>query len=210
MRAIKINLIFQILFLFLSNAIVAQRIFYCGIPNSKMGYCAAVQEKPQWCWAASIQMVMNYYGVDIDQQQIVKRTYGTTNGELPDWAASIEIIHKNLNYTGIDKKGNRYIVNAKVGLDVPDPVLLINELSQKRPVVIAYKSNLGGHVVLITAVSYYESSRGPMIRTIVVRDPLPEVNNQFENGRIEYEASTLAKFIQAYWLVRVHTDEYHQ
>jgi hypothetical protein len=172
-----------------------------------MNYFASVQQKPQWCWAASIQMVMNYYGVDIDQKQIVKRTYGVSNGELPDWAASIETIHKNLNYKGVDNQGKMYIVNAQVGLNAPDPILLIEELSHKRPVVIGYKANFGGHVVLITAVSYYESNKGPLIRSIVVRDPLPEINNQFDNGRIEYEAATFANLIQAYWLVRVFTTE---
>jgi hypothetical protein len=185
----------------------AQKIFYAGIPNSRMNYFASVQEKPQWCWAASIQMLMNYYNVDIDQQQIVKRTYGRSNGELPDWAASISTIHKNLNYSGIDKRGRQYMVRAEVGFGAPEPALLISELSQKRPMVIGYKANFGGHVVLITAVSYYESNKGPIIRSIVVRDPLPEINNQFDNGRVEYEASTLANRIDAYWLVRVLNEE---
>jgi len=205
----QISVLFSIILLFSANAL-AQKIYYVGIPNSRMNYYASVQQKPQWCWAASIQMVMSYYNVEISQQQIVKRTYGVSNGEFPDWAASIQTIHQNLNYQGIDDTGKKYIVNAKVGFGAPDPVLLVEELSNKRPIVIAYKENSGGHVVLITAVSYFQSNKGPLIRSIVVRDPLPELNNHFDNGRIEYEAHTLANKIDAYWLVKVYTPLTHQ
>jgi len=63
---------------------------------------------------------------------------------------------------------------------------------------------------VITAVSYFQSNKGPLIRSIVVRDPLPELNNHFDNGRIEYEAHTLANKIDAYWLVKVYTPLTHQ
>jgi hypothetical protein len=193
--------------LFTNASIYSQKLFYVGIPNSKMNYYSSVQQKPKWCWAASIQMLLNYYQVDIDQKQIVERTYGVNEqGESPDYPASIETVQFNLNHTGFDKKGRRYIVTAKSDFGPPIPQLLIDELSQKRPVVIGYQANFGGHIVLITAVSYYETPRGPLIRSIVVRDPMPELNNVYHQGRIEYEANTLASRIQVYWFVRVFSD----
>jgi hypothetical protein len=203
---IKYLLLFQLIILINGNQGFAQKVYYVGIPNSSMDYFASAQQKPQWCWAASIQMLMNYYHVDLDQYQIVKRTYGSNySGELPNWAASIETIHLNLNHAGVDKRGNHYIVNAQAGFGPPEPMLLIRELSHKRPVIIGYQANFGGHVVLITAVSYYQTAVGPVIRSIIVRDPLPEMNNRFNNGRIEYDAATLASRIDAYWFVRVLT-----
>jgi hypothetical protein len=201
-----IQLFLIIAFVLLPNpyTVYSQKLYYVGIPNSRMNYFASVQEKTQWCWAASIQMVMHYYNVNVDQQLIVERTYGgKANGDLPDLAANIETINRNLNHKGIDKDGKRYIINAQAGLGAPEPALLVSELSQKRPVIIGYKAGFGGHIVLVTAVSYYESPNGPIIRSIVVRDPLPEVNNPYQNGRIEYDAMTLASRIEAYWLVRV-------
>jgi hypothetical protein len=192
----------------ISTSTLAQKLYYVGIPNSRMNYYASVQQKPQWCWAASIQMVMNYYQVDIDQQMVVERTYGTNpDGELPNWSANVETIHLNLNHKGIDKNGKKYIVNARAGKGAPEPALLIDELSQKKPVVIAYQADFGGHVVIITALSYFETPRGPIIRSIVVRDPIPGLNSPFANGRVEYDASTLASRMQAYWLVRVFTGD---
>ena len=206
MKSIRLYTVFFLLISGGVNFSSAQKIYYVGIPNAKMNYYASYQQKPQWCWAASIQMVLKYYGVNLSQKQIVRRTYGQTNGELPDWAASIETIHKNLNHKGVDLDGRHYIVNAQVGMGAPDPMLLISELSHKRPIVIGYHADIGGHVVLITAVSYYESNRGPIIRTIVVRDPSPDTENHFMEGRVEFDGATLAKLIDAYWLVRVYCD----
>jgi hypothetical protein len=183
---------------------IAQKVFYVGIPASKMNYVASSQAKPQWCWAASIQMVLNYYGVSIRQEQIVERSYGRqANGELPNWAASIQTIHLNLNNWAVDNTGKKYFVNADFGLGAPEAVFLIEELSQKRPVIIAYQSNKGGHVVVITALSYIESDSGPLISSIIVRDPMTGEESKPNSGRVEYDAITLAKRITAYWFVKV-------
>ncbi len=197
---------YLIVLFFLSSEFIgnAQKIYYVGIPGSKLDYVASTQKKPQWCWAASIQMVLNYYNIAIKQEQIVERTYGREeDGQLPNWAASIGTIHLNLNNWNVDNTGKKYIVNAQFGYGAPEPVFLIQELSQQRPVIIGYQSNNGSHAVVITALSYYESEFGPVIRSIIVRDPLPDENNGPSNGRVEFEAATLANRIIAYWFVRV-------
>lgn len=183
---------------------IAQKIYYVGIPSAKLNYVASTQKKPQWCWAASIQMVLNYYNVSISQQQIVERTYGRNmHGELPDWAAGIETIHKNLNNWSVDNDGKNYIVTAQFGLGAPPPFFLIEELRQQRPVIIGYQSNFGGHAAVVTALSYYETNLGPVVRTIILRDPLPDAQAQMNKGRVEFDAQTLAERITAYWFVRV-------
>jgi hypothetical protein len=198
--------------LFFSNQVflgISQKVYYVGIPASKMNYVASSQNKPQWCWAASIQMLLNFYGVSINQEQIVERTYGRqSNGELPNWAASIKTIHLNLNNWAVDNTGKKYFVNADFGLGAPEAVFLIEELSQKRPVIIAYQSNKGGHVVVITALSYIDSDAGPLINSIIVRDPMTGEENKPNSGRVEYDAITLAKRITAYWFVKVMVSTY--
>lgn len=203
-RVSKYKYTLLLIVFFLSQTGLAQKIYYVGIPGTKLNYISATQEKAHWCWAASIQMVLNYYDIDITQQQIVKRTYGNDMfGDLPDWAASIETIHSNLNNWSVDNKGKTYIVNAQYGNGAPEPFFLIEELSNQRPVIIGYQSEFGGHAVVVTALSYYESALGPVVRSIIVRDPLPGNCEAGKKGRIEYEASSFANRIIAHWFIRV-------
>jgi len=206
MRSIGLKYLIIFLFSVATTASFAQKIFYVGIPGSKLNYVVSSQKKPQWCWAASIQMVLNYYNIAITQEQIVERTYGKdVNGNLPNWSASLETIHLNLNNWSTDNNGQQYIVNAQFGIGAPEPYFLIEELSQQRPVIIGYQSNTGGHAVVITALSYIESDYGPVIKSIIVRDPLPCEENKACKGRVEYDAATLTSRIIAYWFVRVVT-----
>lgn len=41
-----------------------------------MTYCAAKQEKQNWCWAACIQMVYSTQGIKVSQEDIVEETLG--------------------------------------------------------------------------------------------------------------------------------------
>lgn len=195
-----------LLFLFIAFNSQAQQPTYVGIPSGVMNYYAAAQNNSQWCWAASIQMVLNGYGVNINQEQIVARSYGSDPyGNLPNWPGSYQIIHRNLNNWGLDNYGYRYQVSAVFGQGAPRPDQLINELANGRPVIIGYTTGGSvGHAVVVTAASFVPTPNGPMIQTIIVRDPFPTQANIQNNGRIEYPAAALAGNIQGYWFVRVN------
>ncbi len=62
---------------------------------------------------------------------------------------------------------------------------------------------MGGHTVVVTALSYYEGSLGPVIRSLVVRDPLPGNCESGKKGKIEYEATNMSNRIIAHWFIRV-------
>ncbi len=177
---------------------------YAGIASNQLNYIASSQENSQWCWAASIQMVFRYYGIGITQSQIVSRTYGTDHwGNLPDWPASLQTIHNNLNNWSIDNNGHYYEVSAEMGTGMPSPAFLVEELSNGNPVILGYNTGQGGHAVVITALSYIPTDYGPQVQSIIVRDPWPNYANLQNLGRIEYPAYNLAANIQAYWSVRV-------
>lgn len=182
-----------------------QQAQYVGIPSAQMNFYAAAQNNSQWCWAASIQMVLNYYGVNIQQEQIVARTYGRDPyGRLPNWTGSFGVITANLNNWNVDNRGRNYGVRASVNRGAPTPTILIRELSQGRPVIVGYRSGPNsGHAVVITAVSYTSSPRGPVIQSVVVRDPWPSARNRRNNGRVEYRGAEFAAKMQAYWYIRV-------
>jgi hypothetical protein len=169
------------------------------------GFVAAAQNNSQWCWAASIQMVLNYYGVSISQEQIVARTYGTDPyGNLPNWAGSFQAITANLNNWNFDNLGRRYVVMASLNEGAPTPAVLLQELSQGRPVIVGYRSGQNsGHAIVITAASFSQSPTGPIIHSIVARDPWPSSQNIQTSGRVEYPGAKIASLMQAYWYIRV-------
>ena len=176
-----------------------------GIPSGEMDFVAAAQQSSQWCWAAAIQMVLGYHGVAITQQQIVARTYGMDWwGNLPDWAGSIEAITANLNNWSIDNYGQQYAVAATLNWGAPPPNVLINELWNRRPMIIGYRSGPNsGHAVVVTAATYLNTVYGTMIRSIVVRDPWPSPANIYARGRIEYDGASLAQSVTAHWFISV-------
>lgn len=196
-----------LLAMFLSSTAFAQypQPQYVGIPSAEMNYFVAAQEKSQWCWAASIQMVLNYYGVAISQGQIVARTHGTDPfGRLSDRGGRFQEITANLNNWSIDNKGQLYTVRASGYSGIPTPAILIQELSQKRPIIVGYRSGPNSaHAVVITAASFIPSPQGPIIVSVVVRDPWPSKENIFNRGRVEYPGNYLASLMQTYWYIRV-------
>ena len=176
-----------------------------GIPTETFNFVASTQRSTNWCWAASIQMTLNYYGVAITQEEIVARTYGTDQyGNLPDFTGSIEQITANLNNTSIDDQGRTYVVSAYAAKGAPAPALLVQELSAGHPVVVAYaNSSTPGHAVIATGAAYVQSDQGPIVLSIIVRDPWPSEENLAQGGRVEYSADQFAANMLAYWLVRV-------
>jgi len=194
-----------ILTLSASYFVSAQQLIHVGINRDVFNYSASSQLNSNWCWAASIKMILNYYGIGITQEQIVARSYGSDPfGNLPNWTGSFQVITSNLNNWNVDNYGRHYRVASSLNWGAPTPLCLINELSLGRPVLVGYKSGPNsGHAVVITALSYIPTSMGPQIQTIVVRDPWPSRKNIMSFGRVEYNASWLAQRINAHWYVWV-------
>lgn len=189
----------------LSQPAVGQEPVYVGITARQFNYFASTQRNTEWCWAASIQMLFNYYGVDISQEQIVARSFPKHGEEqLPNATGDLQVITRNLNNWSIDNKGMSYRVKAELNFGAPAPAYLIKELAAERPVLIGYKTGPNtGHAVLITACSYYPTENGPRIRSVIVRDPWPSPENRESAGRIEYWGSSLASRIETHWYVKV-------
>ena len=150
-------------------------------------------------------MIFNYYGVNITQEQIVARSYGVDPyGQLPNWTGSFQVITANLNNWSVDNSGRRYSVGATLNWGAPTPSYLVQELMAQRPVLIGYESGPNsGHAVVITACRYIPSAYGPIIQSIVVRDPWPSQANINNNGRVEYPGQNFADLMQAHWYIRI-------
>lgn len=200
----KVKLVvFIMLTISITQQALSQQLNYVGIQSEKFNYYTSSQRNSNWCWAASIQMILNYYGVNITQEQIVEKSYGkSSNGKLPNWTGSFNIITSNLNNWSADNDGDEYKVAANISYGAPTPAYLIQELAAQRPVLIGYQTSATtGHAVVVTACSYTQGAYGPIIQSIVVRDPWP--NPQNTTGRVEYPGISLANLIQAHWYIRV-------
>ncbi len=205
MKRLKRLLFIFLLFVSVQQSYAQDQPVYVGIQSETFGYFASSQHNTNWCWAASIQMIFNYYGIAITQEQIVARSYGVgPTGLLPDWTGNTDVITANLNNWSVDNGGRQYMVRAYCYPGPPTPAYLIQELSQKRPVLIGYQSGpSSGHIVVITACSYINTDNGPLIESIVVRDPWPDEENAANQGRKEWTGIELASKIQAHWYIVV-------
>ena len=132
------------------------------------------QRMSQWCWAASISMLYNYYKHPISQPRIVAEAYGTIQN-IP--AVSGFVIARQLNRDWADDRGKTfsarltaaYVYDA--GIAAIDNNWIINELDNDRPIIIGTRS----HAVVGTAIRYYVTPYGPYIVGIGVFDPWPGV-----------------------------------
>jgi hypothetical protein len=174
-----------------------------GIPSATFNFVASAQQTPVWCWAAAAQMILNYYGIPVTQPQIVTRIFG---GPVVT-TASDQVISAALNGWGFNMQGRAVTISSAFVPGAPAPTVLINELSQGHPILLAFQSGpYSGHAVVITAATYFPTPQGPQVASMVVRDPFPTPQNVQNLGRVEIGGPALGNFIQtvrAHWLVRV-------
>lgn len=172
---------------------------YLGIPSDVFDFAAAAQEQEMWCWAASVQMLLKYYGIEQSQEQIVSRVYGHPFNE----PGTDEAISASLHGWGINADRRRFIVQSRVVAGPPAPHVLFRELSAHRPILLTFSPGFAvGHAVVVTAAS----ALNRQIISLVYRDPAPTPSNLSNHGRIELSYGDLASFlplIRSHWLVSV-------
>lgn len=99
------------------------------------------QIEENWCWAACIEMLFNFYGLEFDQKTIVKSTFGCLpGGHLPDVGADAKTIHQKLNEVWVDADGLAFKIESKYHKGAPPALSLINELMMKNPVIAGYNT----------------------------------------------------------------------
>jgi len=129
--------------------------------NDYMEYCHHRQYKDNWCWAACVQMVLDYYGLEVSQSRIVERAYGDDY----DFTANKNDIIGALNgwYVGgytVRASYERY-KNAKT---------LIDAIASGRPLIIGLneKYTSTGHAYVLTHIFFTRDYNGNMTPTRVV------------------------------------------
>ncbi len=147
-----------------------------GINSSILNVVASDRQRAsQWCWAASIEAVLNYYGYNITQEDIVYQTWGN----IRNMPGTYRDILSALNKTYVDRDGYRFTVRAETYS--ANPISASNDLANDYPLIIGTQ----GHAMVLTALEYDRDQfgRGSVVNAIV-RDPWP-----FSPGRRNLSAS---------------------
>lgn len=130
------------------------------------------QQKSQWCWAACISMVFSYFGHPVSQERIVREVYGS-DVNMPALAGIT--MARQLNRPWTDDRGQRFVCrltgayDAMAGVHALSNAQVVNELSQRRPIVVG----TGGHAVVLTAIEYAPTPMGPNVVAGGAFDPWP-------------------------------------
>jgi hypothetical protein len=182
-----------------SNSALPPQPRYWGIATDVFDFIAASQEQEMWCWAASIQMLLNFYHVPVTQERIVSRVYGIPLNQ----PGTDHAISTSLHGWGINANGKRFTVQSRVAAGPPSPQVLFRELSRGRPILLTFNPGFPiGHAVVVTAAS----SIGTVVTSLVYRDPSQTPTNIENKGRVELITEQLAQFlpsVQSHWLVTV-------
>lgn len=152
----------------------------------------AEQRASQWCWAASIQAVLAYYGIKRDQEEIVKATYGRLVN-LP--ASSPQSLYNALNNFTLPDGSNVEIVRSQWATgNFLTAELLYRELDRGHPIIVWFSNGPNsGHSVVIYGAEFM--SNGLPI-TIKIFDPWPG------RGFKEINAQPFGNQIVAFFSVR--------
>ena len=172
--------------------------FIAGVPTELFVHYTAPevqgrQRQANWCWAAVIQMVLNWHDVIITQEEVVQRIYA----DKRDAPATLEQVLTALHLTAPDARGRYSSVSAS---HTPAVQQIIDDLADRWPLIVGLTGEPIGHAYVLTGVYYHlDQNNQPVIERVVLRDPLP--------GRPSRQEMTWDEFIKkAMWLIRVRVE----
>jgi hypothetical protein len=153
----------------LSIAQLGPNYFVAGPTTAEFQFFVAEQKCPNWCWAACIQMVLNYHGLIVSQQNVVQKIYGR---QVCVTANNLQILNALTGWAP-DYRGRFSQIYSQYG--VFNKLDIINNLSHKWPIIVGLQNPGGiGHVYVLTAIYYYiDKFNNPIIEKVVLRDPWP-------------------------------------
>ena len=153
---------------------IAPGIWAAGIPSNEFEYFAAPQtnghqHQSNWCWAACVQMVLNYRGVAVTQEQVVQRIFG---GAEPNIPGQPNQILPALSGWAVTANGQPVILRSSpFAFDGSE---IVRDLAERWPIIVGVNMGNSGHAYVMTAVTYaVDPWNRPIFQTVVLRDPWP-------------------------------------
>lgn len=136
---------------------IAPNTFVAGIRSDEFRYFAAPevagrQRQSNWCWAACVQMVLNYHGLIVNQEEVVQRVFG----RQIDQPADNSQILLALSGWAPDFRGRFSAITA---IPYAWNGSLISDLAYKWPLIAGLKNADGsGHAYVLTALQYHNEN----------------------------------------------------
>lgn len=168
--------------------------FVAGVPTDEFVYFAAPevvgrQRQENWCWAACVQMVLNFHGLYVSQEQVVQRVYGQ---QVNRPANNAQILTALSGWAPDNRRRFSAITASPYVWDEA----VIDDLAYKWPLIVGLENKDGasGHAYVLTAVQFHNETyirgyqrywRGrwysvpvygqrPVLDYVFLRDPWPE------------------------------------
>lgn len=142
-------------------------LYWAAIETSYFKTYVARQRNQNWCWAACTQMVLNYQGVNVSQEQIVERVFGA-QVDRPGTALNI-----------VEGASGWYVDGRTIGAKADHsfiPQKMINDLVNKYPLVVGLRirgQNVG-HAYVLTGISFQKQGDAIYPNSVILRDPWPD------------------------------------
>lgn len=163
---------------------LAPNYYVAGVRSGEFQYFAARQRRQNWCWAACVQMVLNYHGLYVQQEQVVQRIFG----QQVDEGGTPEQILYALRGWAPDARGRFSEIHATPFMINNSSV--VSDLVHRWPLIVGLDNPDGsGHAYVLTAVYYsLDSYNRPVIDKVVLRDPWPENESRQEMSWSTFES----------------------
>lgn len=167
---------------------LGSNLYVAGVPSEAFEYFAAPrqngrQRQQNWCWAACAQMVLNYHGLYVRQEQIVERIYG----QLVDRPADVGQIRYALSGYADNTQGGRSEIFCEEGAESTTEIA--ENLAYRWPLIVGLTQPDGsGHAYVLTAIYFSFDSQGEVIpHKVVLRDPWPHNKSRQEMRWADFE-----------------------
>ena len=174
-----------------------QNYFSCGIPTNEFNSMQArsvaygTQVQSNWCWAACVQMVLNYHGLYVTQMDVVTKIYGSP---YANQAANEQQILTALSGWAPNNSGGYSAIHAYGGYTSIQEI--VNGLSGKWPLIVGMSNPDGGigHAYVLTAIyfsyqyDYQGNVTGYIPDRVVLRDPWPTSPSRQEFSWVEFQS----------------------
>lgn len=145
-----------------------------GLSTVTMTRMQQVQQASNWCWAASISMLLRRYGVEVPQRTIVQAHLG----KMENVRITVDDMARLVDRRWTDAQGRSLVASVKplpgwrmrLGVIAPE---VLEDLAQQKPVILAAER----HALLLVQVVYDrvvgEGGKGDQIELVraVVLDP---------------------------------------
>lgn len=168
---------------------IAPGVYEAGVATWQFEHVRATlasggdQEQQNWCWAAAIEMVLRYHGVNRTQADIVRQVFGSE----VDVPANAQQILWALNGWGVDRHGRSYRVAADTYF--VSGWQLVEDLAYRWPLIVGLHGVPVGHAYVLTAVRYSIDAWGrPVFHSVVLRDPWPGSQSRQEWSWAAFES----------------------